>query len=124
MTAEERYIHLAGLLELCNKYGGYLIDSWCGNEWAASINPIAMLSLVPQFEEAARKYSDNFILLEKFTSISYLYDMESLVLGTYLSGYCGNFGIRYDSSGWTAAIQVTTRLITPLQRGFRFILKG
>lgn len=101
MTAEERYIHLAGLLELCNKYGGYLIDSWCGNEWAASINPIAMLSLVPQFEEAARKYSDNFILLEKFTSISYLYDMESLVLGTYLSGYCGNFGIRYDSSGWT-----------------------
>ncbi len=101
ITAEERYIHLAGLLKLCNKYGGYLIDSWCGNEWAASINPIAMLSRVPQFEEAARKYSDNFILLEKFTSISYLYDTESLVLGAYLSGYCGNYGIRYDSSGWT-----------------------
>lgn len=101
ITAEERYIHFAGLLELCNKYGGYLVDSWCGNQWSPPINPLAMIKRIPEFEEAARKYSDNFILLEKYTQTSYLSDMESLVLGTYLSGYCGNFGIRYDDSGWT-----------------------
>ena len=101
ITAEERYRHFAGLLELCHKYGGYLVDSWCGNEWGQSINPLAMIKRIPEFEEAARSYSDNFILLEKYTQTGYLSDMESLVLGTYLSGYCGNFGVRYDSSGWT-----------------------
>lgn len=101
VTAEQRYIHFAGLLELCNKYGGYLVDSWCGNEWGQSINPLAMIKRIPEFEEAARLYSDNFILLEKYTQTGYQSDMESLVLGTYLSGYCGNFGIRYDDSGWT-----------------------
>lgn len=102
VTPVERYIHFAGLLELCNKYGGYLVDSWCGNQWGQALNPLAMIKRVPEFEEAARKYSDNFILLEKYTQVSYLYDMESLVLGTYLSGYCGNFGIRYDDTGWTS----------------------
>ena len=29
--------------------------------------------------------------------------MESICLGAYLSGYSGNYGIRYDSSGWTDA---------------------
>ena len=100
VTAEQRYRHFAGLLELCHKYGGYLIDSWCGNQWAQSISPLAMIKRVPEFEEAARLYSDNFILLEKFTSTEYFHDTESLVFGTYLSGYCGNFGLRYDSSGW------------------------
>ena len=101
ITVEERYRHFAGLLELCNKYGGYLVDSWCGNEWGQALNPLAMIKRLPEFEEAARKYSGNFILLEKYTQTGYLSDMESLVLGTYLSGYCGNFGVRYDSSGWT-----------------------
>lgn len=101
VTADERYRHFAGLLKLCNKYGGYLIDSWCGNQWTQAINPLAMIKRIPEFEQAARLYSDNFILLEKFTSTQYIADMESLVFGTYLSGYCGNFGIRYDSSGWT-----------------------
>ncbi len=101
ITPEERYKHFAGLLELCNKYGGYLVVSWCGNQWSPSINPLAMIKRIPEFEEAARLYSENFILLEKYTQTGYLSDMESLVLGTYLSGYCGNFGIRYDSSGWT-----------------------
>ena len=101
VTAEQRYIHFTGLLELCHKYGGYLVDSWCGNQWGQSINPLAMIKRIPEFEEAARLYSDNFILLEKYTQTGYQSDMESLVLGTYLSGYCGNFGIRYDDSGWT-----------------------
>lgn len=101
VTARERYAHFANLLKLCNEYGGYLVVSWCGNEWSPSINPLAMMKNVPQFEEACRMYTENFILEEKYTQVSYIEDMESLVFGAYVSGYCGNFGVRYDESGWT-----------------------
>ena len=97
----QRYEHFAKLLKLCNKYGGYLDVSWCANEWSPNINPIAMLKRVPSWEEACRKYSDNFILEEKYTQGSYIADVESEVFGAYISGYCGNFGVRYDETGWT-----------------------
>lgn len=101
ITCADRYRHFAALLKLCNKYGGYLDVSWCGNQWSPKINPLAMLKQVPEWEEACRQYSDNFILEEKYTQGSYIADMESLVYGYYISGYCGNFGVRYDETGWT-----------------------
>lgn len=101
ITCQQRYQHFANLLKLCNKYGGYLDISWCGNEWSPKINPLAMLKQVPQWEEACRNYSQNLILEEKYTQASYIADVESLVYGYYISGYCGNFGIRYDETGWT-----------------------
>lgn len=101
VTCEERYRHFAALLKLCNKYGGYLDISWCANQWSASLNPIAMLKEVPEWEAACRQYSQNYILEEKYTQLSYIADVESTVYGAYLSGYCGNFGIRYDESGWS-----------------------
>ncbi|MCD8006210.1 MAG: glycosyl hydrolase [Oscillospiraceae bacterium] len=114
----DRYKHFANLLELCNKYGGYLVVSWCGNQWSASINPLAMIKQVPEFEQACLDYTENFILCEKYTQTSYIADMESICLGTYLSGYCGNYGVRYDSSGWTGAIPFTqsTGLAVMLER--------
>lgn len=101
ITTVQRYEHFANLLKLCNKYGGYLDVSWCANQWSANINPIAMLKRVPAWEEACRNYSDNFILEEKYTQASYIEDVESEVYGAYVSGYCGNFGVRYDETGWT-----------------------
>ncbi len=97
----DRMAHLANLLELSNKYGAYLLVSWCGNQWSPSINPIGMLKRNPDFAAACEKYSNNYILFEKYTQQSYQSDMESLCLGAYLSGYSGNYGIRYDSSGWS-----------------------
>jgi fibronectin type 3 domain-containing protein len=99
----DRITHFANLLELSNQYGGYLVVSWCGNQWSPNINPIAMLKRNPAFEEASRKYTENYILFEKYTQQSYQYDMESLTLGAYLSGYSGHYGIRYDETGWTDA---------------------
>ncbi len=118
VTAEERYQHFANLLELCNKYGGYLVVSWCGNQWSPSINPLAMIKQVPEFEQACLDYTENFILLEKYTQHSYLYDMESICLGAYLAGYCGNYGVRYDETGWTETIPFTqsTGLAVMLER--------
>ena len=92
VTCEERYRHFAALLKLCNKYGGFLDISWCANQWSASLNPIAMLKEVPEWEAACRQYSQNYILEEKYTQLSYIADVESTVYGAYLSGYCGNFG--------------------------------
>lgn len=128
VTPIERYEHFARLLELADKYGGYLVVSWCGNQWSPAINPMAMLKQVPAFEEACGKYTQNYILCEKYTQTSYLSDMESLVLGTWLSGYCGQFGVRYDESGWTDAggegqeeYRLSTSLAVDLER---FALNG
>ncbi len=102
-TPLQRYLHFANLLELTNKYGGYLVVSWCGNEWAQNISPLSMMRRLPQFAEACEKYTENFILCEKHTQTGYIQDTESLCLGAYLSGYAGQYGIRYDSTGWTNA---------------------
>lgn len=97
----DRMAHFADLLKLSNRYGGYLVVSWCGNEWSPPINPIGMLKRNPAFAEASEKYTENYLLFEKYTQQSYQSDMESLCLGAYLSGYSGNYGIRYDDTGWT-----------------------
>jgi hypothetical protein len=99
----DRITHFANLLKLCNKYGGYLVVSWCGNQWSPNINPLGMLKRNPAFAAACRQYTENYILCEKYTQQSYISDMESLCLGAYLSGYSGQYGIRYDETGWTDA---------------------
>ncbi len=101
VTPIERYEHFAGLLKLCNKYGGYLNISWCANQWSAPLNPVAMLKRCPEWKNACELYSENLQLEEKYTQTSYIQDVESEVLGAYLSGYCGNYGVRYDETGWT-----------------------
>jgi len=98
-----RMSHFANLLKLSNQYGGYLSVSWCGNQWSPSINPIGMMKRNPAFAKACRDYTENYILSEKYTQTSYQSDMESICLGSYLSGYSGNYGIRYDDTGWTNA---------------------
>lgn len=97
----DRINHFARLLPLTHKYGGYLVVSWCGNQWSPNINPIGMLKRVPAFAAASRQYAANYILCEKHTQQSYQYDMESLALGAWLSGYSGHYGMRYDDTGWT-----------------------
>lgn len=101
VTPIQRYQHFAKLLRLCNKYGGYLNINWCANQWSAPLNPVAMLKRCPEWKNACEKYSDNLQLEEKYTQTSFIEDVESEVLGAYLSGYCGNFGVRYDETGWT-----------------------
>ncbi|MBN1926148.1 MAG: hypothetical protein JW798_09955, partial [Prolixibacteraceae bacterium] len=97
----DRMTHLASLLELSNKYGGFLAVSICWNKWGPGVNPIGMLKRSPEFAAACSLYPENYILLDKHTQESYLYDRESMCLGAYLSGFSGNYGIRYDDTGWT-----------------------
>ena len=97
----DRINHFADLLPLCSKYGGYLVVGWCGNQFDPNINPIAILKRNARFTAASKTYAKNYILEEKYTQQGYQSDMESLCLGAYLSGYSGNYGIRYDETGWT-----------------------
>ncbi len=101
VTYQQRYDHFAALLKLCNKYGGYLDVSWCENQWGSALNPVAMLKTNANWEKACRTYAQNFILEEKYTQASYIEDVESEVYGAYISGYCGNYGVRWDDTGWT-----------------------
>lgn len=99
----ERMSHFADLLELSNKYGGYLVVSICWNKWNPGVNPIGMLKRSSEFAEACSMYTENYMLFDKHTQVSYLHDRESMCLGAYLSGYSGQYGIRYDDTGWTDA---------------------
>ena len=87
-------------MKLNQKYGGYLVVSWCGEYYGANLNPIAMMKSNPAFAAICQQSPKNFILEEKYTSSYGFNDIESTCLGTYLSGYCGQYGIRYDNSGW------------------------
>src|SRR5690554_2878481 len=99
----DRMSHLTKLLKLGDKYGGYLVVSWCGNRYVVDINPVAMVKRNAEFAEACRNHSQNYIISTKYTFKTYQYDMESVCLGKFLSGYAGHYGIRYDDSGWTDA---------------------
>jgi hypothetical protein len=103
VTWLERVAHWVDLMKLNQKYGGYLMVSWCGNQWDPNINPVAMMKRNPAFAAICKQSPKNFILCEKYTQQSYQSDMESVCLGAYLSGYSGQYGIRYDSTGWTDA---------------------
>jgi hypothetical protein len=101
VTWAQRFAHFTNLMKLNQKYGGYLVVSWCGAYYGASINPIAMMKRNPDFAAICRRIPQNFILCEKFTSTYGYFDNESTCLGTYLSGLSGHYGIRYDDTGWT-----------------------
>ena len=48
-TWTQRIAHFVDLMKLNQKYGGYLVVSWCGNQYSPNINPIAMMKLNPAF---------------------------------------------------------------------------
>ncbi len=122
-TYQQRYLHFANLLELTNKYGGYLVVSWCGNQWGQALNPIGVLKDIPEWKEACEKYTENYILCEKHTQVSYKHDMESNTWGSWLAGYSGQFGLRYDDTAWQGNMEyaVSTNLAASLER---FALNG
>jgi hypothetical protein len=89
------------LIRLGNKYGGYLFVSHTQTINAPQNNAIASLKRSNRLRSDAKNYKENYIVLEKHTTSRGFYDVESTCLGTYLAGYCGNYGIRFDNCGWT-----------------------
>lgn len=100
VTYQQRLKHWANLMRLSHEYGGYLIVSCCGPYYAAALNPVAMVKRGAEFTEMCRQYPENLIICEKFTSKYGFYNTESACLGMWLSGFAGQYGIRYDTCGW------------------------
>lgn len=100
----QRVAHWTQLLKLTHEYGGYLVASFCGNYWSAGINPIALVKRNPDFAQTAKLYPENFIMCEKYTTQGGFFDVEGICLGTWLSGFAGQYGIRFDQCGWTEEV--------------------
>lgn len=100
----QRVGHWNQLMKLSHEYGGYLVVSFCGNYWSANINPVALVKRNPDFAQTAKLYSENFIMCEKYTTQGGFFDVEGICLGTWLSGFAGQYGIRFDQCGWTEEV--------------------
>lgn len=90
---------IASKLELSARYGGYVIFADTNNydEYMES----TLKS--PTLMAAAKKYKDNFIILPKYTSQwsqAGYNSYQSVAMGTWLSGYAGNWGSLIDSWQW------------------------
>lgn len=98
----QRLKHWTNLMKLNAKYGGYLTISFCGPHWGASLTPVAMFKRDAEFAAVCREHPENLIVCEKYTSTYGFFDIESACLGAWLSGYAGQYGMRFDECGWNA----------------------
>lgn len=98
----QRLKHWTNLMKLTAKYGGYLTISFCGPHWGASLTPVAMFKRDAEFAAVCKEHPENLIVCEKFTSTYGFLDIESACLGAWLSGYAGQYGMRFDECGWNA----------------------
>ena len=102
-TFAERCELYCKLLEIADKYGGYLyindMQSVSNSPW----NTIAKMKKYPRFAECARRYSRNLIYGDKLTMSRGYYDNESSCLGMFLGGYADNYAIRFDQFSWSFA---------------------
>lgn len=101
VTYPQRLQHWTNLMQLSHKYGGYLVISFCGSgEWSSGLAPMAMLKRDPNMAAICKQHPENLIVCEKFTTTAGFFDIESACLGTWLSGYAGQYGMRFDVCGW------------------------
>lgn len=103
VTYEQRLALWANLMKLNQKYGGYLCVSFTNAFYDADRNPVAMMKRDPNFEAICKSDPEHFIMCEKFTIGSGFHDVESTSLGAYLSGFSGQYGIRFDECGWVGS---------------------
>ncbi|MBO4451021.1 MAG: glycosyl hydrolase family 98 [Bacteroidaceae bacterium] len=100
VTFEQRLDHWADLMELNVRYGGYLTWSWCNAYYDADRNPIALMKRSPRLRKLLSEHPENFICCEKYTMNHGFHEIESMCLGAWLGGYAGQYGTRFDETGW------------------------
>jgi len=102
VTWTQRVNHWTNLMKLTHKYGGYLAVSFTGGYYGAGLNSVAMVKRNPAFAAVLKQYPENFVMEEKFTMAYGFHDIESTSMGMWLSGFAGQYGIRFDQCGWVA----------------------
>lgn len=98
----------AKLLELGDKYGGYLYVNDTFSLSNAGWNTVAKFKTSQRFRDNSKTYKANFIYGNKYTHSYGYYDNESGSLGAYLSGHAGHYAVRFDQFawGWSGRAQV------------------
>lgn len=107
-TFPERLQLFANLMPICHQYGGYLAVSFTQAYYSADMMPIAYMKRNEQMCDFLTNDPDHFLCFEKYTMKNSFYDIESNCLGAWLGGYAGQYGIRFDSSGWLPAGESTS----------------
>ncbi|MBR1410097.1 MAG: glycosyl hydrolase family 98 [Prevotella sp.] len=97
----------ADLMPICHQYGGYLAVSFTDSYYSAAKMPMAYLKRNAQMREFLTEDAEHFLCFEKYTLKKNFLDIESNCLGQWLGGYAGQYGIRFDSSGWLSKDDVT-----------------
>lgn len=102
-TFLERLQLLANVLKICRDEGGYLVVSFTQAYWSSEMNPLAYFKRNADMKALlSGDGKDHFVCCEKYTMKNGFYDIESNCLGAYLGGYAGQYGIRFDDSGWAS----------------------
>ncbi len=107
-TFPERLQLFADLMPVCHQYGGYLAVSFTQAYYSADMMPIAFMKRNEQLRKFLSNDPDHFLCFEKYTMKNSFYEIESNCLGAWLGGYAGQYGIRFDSSGWLPAGESTS----------------
>lgn len=88
------------LMQLADRYGGYLVVSNFLTHPMGVYNGVGKLKSHTAYEEACKTYQDHYVICNKFTSADAFYENESTNLGPFLSGYAGVYGLRFDLCGF------------------------
>ena len=100
VTFESRLQLFDKLLSLAKAYGGYLAVSFADSYHNANKMPVAWMKRNASINTFLSNSPEHFLCFEKYTQKkNFLYN-ESHCLGAWLSGFAGQYGIRFDSSGW------------------------
>ena len=100
----DRWELFGNLVEMSHRYGGVLIESFCGNIWSHPLNPIGQLKRNNKFYKACKAHPENVLFLYKYTTSSCWYNNESVTMAPFISGFATNYGVRYDNCGWNGAV--------------------
>ncbi len=100
VTFDNRLQLFAKLLTMSHTYGGYLAVSFADSYYGANKMPIAYVKRNADINTFLTSDPDHFLCFEKYTQKKNFLFNESYCLGAWLSGITGQYGIRFDSSGW------------------------
>ena len=100
VSFDNRLQLFAELLSLAKTYGGYLAVSFADSYHNANKMPVAYMNRNSDINTFLSSSPEHFLCFEKFTQKKHFLYNESQCLGAWLSGFAGQYGIRFDSSGW------------------------
>ncbi len=100
VSFDSRLALFAKLLTMARTYGGYLAVSFADSYYNANKMPVAYVKRNADINTFLNATPEHFLCFEKYTQKKNFLFNESQCLGAWLGGIAGQYGIRFDCSGW------------------------